>query len=164
MISKGDCCPLLIVGKFDIIIFMIYKDRKSTSMEKKAKKTAGRIFLPKDLDATILQTLVYEYPRRKIMTELTTDEFTCLCPFSGLPDFACFTIKYVPRHKLIELKSLKYYLYSFRNVKIYNEHVVNRILKDLKEVLKPYEIIVIGEFTSRGGIKNKVSACYKKSR
>ena len=143
---------------------MIYKDRKSTSMEKKAMKTAGCVSLPKDLDATILQTLTYEYPRRKIMTELTTDEFTCLCPFSGLPDFACLTIKYIPRHKLIELKSLKYYLFSFRNVKIYNEHVVNRILKDLKEVLKPHEVTVIGEFTFRGGMKNKVSACYKKNR
>lgn len=143
---------------------MIYKDRKSTSMEKKAKKTAGGVSLPKDLDATILKTLPYEYPRRKITTELTTDEFTCLCPFSGLPDFAFLTIKYVPRYKLIELKSLKYYLYSFRNVKIYNEHAVNRILEDLKKVLKPYEAVVIGEFTSRGGIKNKVTASYKGNR
>lgn len=143
---------------------MIYEDRKSTSMEKKAMKTAGCFSLPKDLDATILQTLVYEYPGRKITTELTTDEFTCLCPYSGLPDFAYLTIRYIPRNKLIELKSLKYYLYSFRNVKIYNEHAVNKILEDLKKVLKPYEIVVIGEFTSRGGVKNKVSACCKKSK
>ena len=140
---------------------MVYEDRKSSLIEKKAKKTAGSVSLPKDLDAAILQTLPYEYPGRKIITELTTDEFTCLCPFSGLPDFAYLIISYIPRHKLIELKSLKYYLYSFRNVKIYNEHVVNRILDDLKGVLKPCEITVIGEFTSRGGIKNKVSAQYK---
>ena len=143
---------------------MIYEDRKSSLIEKKAKKTAGSVSLPKDLDAAILQTISYEYPGRKIITELTTDEFTCLCPFSGLPDFAYLIIRYIPRHELIELKSLKYYLYSFRNIKIYNEHAVNRILEDLKGALKPHEITVIGEFTSRGGIKNKVSACYKRSR
>ncbi len=143
---------------------MIYEDRKTSSIEKKAKKIIGKISYPKDLDPSILQTIPYQYPKRKITTELTTDEFTCLCPFSGLPDFANLTIKYTPDRKLIELKSLKYYLYSFRNVKIYNEHVVNRILEDLKKVLKPYQILVVGEFTSRGGVKNKVTACYKKNR
>jgi 7-cyano-7-deazaguanine reductase len=85
-----------------------------------------------------------------------------LCPFSGLPDFACLIIKYIPRNKLIELKSLKYYLYSYRNVKIYNEHAVNKILEDLKKALDPWELTVVGEFTSRGGIKNKVTARYKR--
>ena len=143
---------------------MVYEDRKTSSVEKKAKKITGKISLPKDLDPSILQTIPYQYPKRKITTELTTDEFTCLCPFSGLPDFANLTIKYTPDTKLIELKSLKYYLYSFRNVKIYNEHVVNRILEDLKKALKPYQILVVGEFTSRGGVENKVSAFYKKNR
>lgn len=141
---------------------MIYEDRKPSPVEKRAKKTAGKVSNPKDLDPLILQTIPYEYPQRKITTELTTDEFTCLCPFSGLPDFAHLTIKYIPYRHLIELKSLKYYLYSFRNVKIYNEHVVNKIIEDLKKVLRPYEINVVGEFTSRGGMKNKVTACYKK--
>jgi len=143
---------------------MIYEDRKTSSIEKKAKKIIGKSSWPKDLDPSILQTIAYQYPKRKITTELTTDEFTCLCPFSGLPDFANLTIKYTPNRKLIELKSLKYYLYSFRNVKIYNEHVVNRILQDLKKVLKPYQISVVGEFTSRGGVKNKATASYKKNR
>jgi 7-cyano-7-deazaguanine reductase len=140
---------------------MIYGDRKASSLEKKAKKTAGKVYAKKDIDASILQTIPYEYPKRKIQVELTSDEFTCLCPYSGLPDFADLTLSYVPRRKLIELKSLKYYLYAFRNVKIYNEHAVNKILEDLVKVLKPYEITVTGEFTSRGGIKNKVSACQK---
>ena len=140
---------------------MMYKDRNIDPLEAKAKKTAGKTFLPKDIDPAILQVLVYEYPRRKINVELSSDEFTCLCPFSGLPDFACLVIQYVPRKKLIELKSLKYYLFAYRNVKIYNEHVVNKVLEDLKKVLSPYEIHVCGEFTSRGGIKNKVSAQYK---
>ncbi len=143
---------------------MIYEDRKTSSIEKKAKKITAKISWPKDLDPSVLQTIAYQYPKSKITTELTTDEFTCLCPFSGLPDFANLTIKYTPNRKLIELKSLKYYLYSFRNVKIYNEHVVNRILQDLKKVLKPYQISVVGEFTSRGGVKNKATASYKKNR
>ena len=141
---------------------MIYEDREISSIEGKAKKIIGKISLPKDLDPSILQTIPYQYPKRKIVTELTTDEFTCLCPFSGLPDFANLTISYIPTKKLIELKSLKYYLYSFRNVKIYNEHAINIILQDLKKALKPYQITVVGEFTSRGGVKNKVTASYRK--
>jgi 7-cyano-7-deazaguanine reductase len=140
---------------------MIYKDRYVDPLEKKAKRTLGGTFLPKDIDVTILQTIKYEYPHRKINVELTSDEFTSICPFSGLPDFAVIAITYVPRKKLIELKSLKYYLYSYRNVKIYNEHVVNKILEDLKKVLSPYEICVTACFTVRGGAKNKVTAQYK---
>ena len=142
---------------------MIYEDRESSNLEKKAKKAVGKTYSKEDIDGSILQTIAYEYPKRKIRVETTTDEFTCLCPYSGLPDFACLTIGYIPQRKLIELKSLKYYLYSFRQVKIYNEHVVNKILEDLKKVLKPYELAVTGEFTSRGGIKNKVTAQWKKN-
>ena len=137
---------------------MIYKDRNVDPLEEKAKKTLGATYRAKDIDSSILQTLVYEYSRRKITVELTSDEFTCLCPYSGLPDFANLTIRYVPRRSLIEMKALKYYLYSYRNVKIYNEHVVNKILEDLVKVLNPFQLTVVGEFTSRGGIKNNVTA------
>lgn len=139
---------------------MIYKNRVELDIEKKAKKTQGATFLPQDIDTTILKTIKYEYPHRKIKVELTTAEFTCLCPFSGLPDFAKLTITYTPKKKLIELKSLKYYLYAYRNVKVYNEHVVNKILEDLKKVVNPRQITVIGEFSSRGGIKNTVVASH----
>jgi len=137
---------------------MIYEERIPSPIEKKAKKIIGKVFSSQDIDSSILQTIDYEYPKCKITVELKSDEFTCLCPFSGLPDFASLAIQYIPRHKLIELKSLKYYLYSFRNVKIYNEHAINKILQDLNKTLRPYKIIVNGEFTSRGGIKNKVCA------
>jgi 7-cyano-7-deazaguanine reductase len=140
---------------------MIYKNRKVTPLEEKAKKTSGQLYLPRDIDPTILETIPYEYPRSKIAVELANDEFTCVCPYSGLPDFAHLLIIYVPRRRLIELKSLKYYLYSFRNVKVYNEHAVNKILLDLKKVLTPREITVKAEFTSRGGIKNTVTAHHK---
>ncbi|MBD3264716.1 MAG: NADPH-dependent 7-cyano-7-deazaguanine reductase QueF [Candidatus Omnitrophica bacterium] len=142
---------------------MVYKNRKSSPAEEKAKKTAGRVFEPEEIDTTILKIIPYEYPESRITSELTTDEFTCLCPFSGLPDFARITIRYIPAKKLIELKSLKYYLYAFRNVRIYNEHAVNKILKDLVEVLDPREMEITGEFTSRGGITNKVSKKYLKA-
>lgn len=140
---------------------MIYKNRKTIPIEEKAKKLQGKAYSKADIDTTILETLKYEYPGRRITSELNTSEFTCLCPYSGLPDFACLNITYVPRNKLIELKSFKYYLYSFRNVKIYNEHAVNKILQDLRKVLNPREITIVGEFTSRGGTTNKVTASHK---
>ncbi|MFA5008800.1 MAG: preQ(1) synthase [Candidatus Omnitrophota bacterium] len=141
---------------------MIYEDRHIDPLEEKAKKTIGKTYLSKDIDASILQTIKYEYPGRRINVELSTAEFTSICPFSGLPDFADLTIDYVPRAKLVELKSLKYYLYSYRNIKIYNEHVVSKIMEDLKKILSPYEISITAEFTIRGGIKNKITSSYKK--
>ncbi|MBN2483809.1 MAG: NADPH-dependent 7-cyano-7-deazaguanine reductase QueF [Candidatus Omnitrophica bacterium] len=137
---------------------MVYEDRIESALEKKAKKVQGKTFRSADIDATLLETIPYEYPQRKITVELVSREFTCICPFSGLPDFATVSIRYTPRRKLIELKALKYYLYAYRNVKVYNEHVVNKILADLKKILQPWQITVIGEFTSRGGITNRVEA------
>lgn len=138
----------------------IYHDRSESALEKKAKKLQGAMYAPCDIDASILNTIPYEYPHRKITVEMVCDEFTSICPFSGLPDFARVTIRYTPRRKIVELKSLKYYLYSWRNVKVYNEHVINHILEDLKKTLRPVGITVIGEFTSRGGITNKIVASY----
>lgn len=141
---------------------MIYEERLSSDIEKKALKTTGRFYKISDIDPAILQVIPYEYPKRKINIETTCDEFTCVCPFSGLPDFAKLTINYVPAAKLIELKSLKYYLVAFRSVKVYNEHAVNKIMEDLARALRPRELTVVGEFTSRGGITNKITARMKK--
>lgn len=140
---------------------MIYENRLSDLAEIKAKKTMGSVSVAKNIDTTILQTISYEYPQRKITIELSTEEFTCLCPFSGLPDFAKITLQYIPRKKIIEMKSFKYYIIAYRNVKIYNEHVVNKILEDLIKVLNPFELSVVGEFTLRGGAANKITAKYK---
>jgi len=142
---------------------MIYEDRLTSSIEKKAKKTEGKTFSPQDIDISILQTIKYKYPKNKTLVNLESDEFTCLCPFSGLPDYARVNIKYIPDKKLIELKSLKYYLYAFRSVKVYNEHAVNKILDDLKNLLNPRELTVEAEFSARGGIKNKVSASFSRN-
>ncbi len=141
---------------------MLYKNRKPADIEIKAHSVVGKTFSPKTVDNTILRTFPYEYPRRAIDVVHTTKEFTCVCPFSGLPDFAEITISYVPDKKCVELKSLKYYLYSYRQTKIFNEHVVNKILEDLVPVVKPLKLTVIGKFTTRGGLETTVTAEYKK--
>jgi 7-cyano-7-deazaguanine reductase len=79
---------------------------------------------------------------------------------TGLPDFGTIRIQYTPDRKIIELKSLKYYLLQYRNVGIFYEHLVNRILDDLVSALSPKQMIVTGEFTSRGGITTRVSAVH----
>jgi len=143
---------------------MLYEDRVPPEEELKAKKTIGKSFEPSTIDRSILKTLPYEYPYRPIQMEHTTDEFTCLCPFSELPDQATLTIKYIPNKLCIELRSLKYYLYSFRQVKIFHEHVVNKILEDLVSVLDPLEMNIVGKFAVRGGIATMATASYKKEK
>lgn len=143
---------------------MVYEERVPSQMEKKALKAIGETFGPEVVDSSILVTFPYQYPHRRIVMEHVTPEFTCLCPFSGLPDFAKITIKYVPNKLCIELKSLKYYLLSYRQVKIFHEHVVNKILEDLVKVLDPIELEVIGEFNVRGGIYTTASAKYCKEK
>jgi len=141
---------------------MVYEDRLAPEEELKAKKAVGKSFEPSVIDRSILKTISYEYPYRSIQMEHTTDEFTCLCPFSELPDQATITIKYVPNKLCIELKSLKYYFYSFRQVRIFHEHAVNKILEDLVAVLDPIEISVVAKFAIRGGISSTATASYKK--
>jgi 7-cyano-7-deazaguanine reductase len=140
---------------------MIYENRESPELEKKAQKTTGETYEPSQIDTSILKTFDYEYPQNKISVEHATEEFTSVCPYSGLPDFGIITIIYTPNKKCIELKSLKYYLYAYRNVKIFNEHAVNKILQDLVKIVNPAEMTIVGDFTSRGGITNRVTACYK---
>jgi 7-cyano-7-deazaguanine reductase len=79
----------------------------------------------------ILETIPYEYPGKDTEVVIPTSEFTSVCPWSGLPDFAELTITFIPDRLLVEMKSLKYYLTSYRNVGIYQEHATNRILEDL---------------------------------
>jgi len=108
----------------------------------------------------LIETMPYEYRGRKIDVEIETDEFTCLCPWSGLPDFAALRIVYVPGGVVIELKSLKYYLQSFRMVGMVHESVVNRILADLVKAAKPRSMTIELVFNPRGGIVTTVTARY----
>lgn len=110
----------------------------------------------------ILETIPYEYPGDEIEVEVPTPEFTSVCPWSGLPDFADLTITYVPRNHLIETKSMKYYLTSYRNVGIYQEHATNRILKDLVNVCDPLYMKIEAVWNARGGLGTTVTTEYKK--
>ena len=93
---------------------------------------------------------------------MPTNEFTSVCPWSGLPDFADIKIIYVPNEKLIEMKSLKFYLTSYRNVGIYQEHATNRILNDLVKVADPISMKVVALWNARGGLGTEVVVEYRK--
>ncbi|MDP8253865.1 MAG: preQ(1) synthase [Candidatus Kaelpia aquatica] len=140
---------------------MVYENRDSSDIEQKALKAIGETFDISVVESSILVTFPYEYPKNIIEMEHSTDEFSCLCPFSGLPDFARISLIYVPGKLCIELKSFKYYLLAFRQVKIFHEHVVNKIMEDLVKILNPVELKIEAIFNLRGGIETKASACYK---
>ena len=91
-------------------------------------------------------------------------EYTCICPRTGLPDFGTITIHYVPNKLCLELKSLKYYIVAFRNVGIFNENAVNRILDDMARACKPKWAVVKGEFSARGGMHTMVEARYPRKK
>jgi 7-cyano-7-deazaguanine reductase len=117
---------------------------------------------PDKINHDVLETIPYEYEdKRDIDITIRQPEFTSLCPMTGLPDFGCITIQYRPARKLVELKSLKFYFLQYRNVGVFYEHVVNRILDDLVRILEPKRMDVIGDFTARGGITTQVKATYE---
>ncbi len=97
-------------------------------------------------------------PGRYYLVTLETDEFTCVCPATGQPDFATIRVEYVPDEKIVESKSFKLYIWSYRDEGVFHEHVVNRILDDLVEALDPHWCRVIGLFNVRGGIGIAVEA------
>ncbi len=105
-----------------------------------------------------------QYPDRNYVINIDIPEFTCICPKTGLPDFANITIRYIPDKLCVELKALKYYTIFYRNIGIFNEHVVNKILDDFIKACKPRWAEIIGEFNARGGIKTTVKAEYGKNR
>ncbi|MCH8836300.1 MAG: NADPH-dependent 7-cyano-7-deazaguanine reductase QueF [Candidatus Marinimicrobia bacterium] len=97
-------------------------------------------------------------PGRDYTVEIAVPEFTCVCPRTGLPDFGTIRIRYIPDKKIVELKSLKYYILNYRDLGIFQEAVNNRILDDLKELLRPRMIEVVADFNARGGIKTVVTS------
>jgi 7-cyano-7-deazaguanine reductase len=131
----------------------------SASLEKEIKYT---IESPDIVKTDVLVPMEYQYQnQRDIDIVIQQPEYTSVCPMTGLPDVGCITITYRPYNKIVELKSLKFYLLQYRNVGIFYEHVVNRILEDLVAVLEPKYIEVTGDFTARGGITTKVTAVFK---
>lgn len=109
-----------------------------------------------------LETFPNHNEKRDYTVTLQTEEFTCVCPKTGQPDFAKIKIQYIPDKKIIESKSLKLYLWSFRNEGVFHEHVTNIVLDDLVTALKPRWCKVSAEFAVRGGIGITVDAEYKK--
>lgn len=107
-----------------------------------------------------METIENQYKNRDYDIHIRFPEFTCLCPMTSQPDFAEIVIHYVPGERLVELKSLKFYLNSFRNQGIFHEEAVNRIRDDFIEKVGPRKLEVIGRFNVRGGIYTTVRATY----
>ena len=108
------------------------------------------------IDPGLLLTFQYDYPDQNAKVEIDTDEFTAVCPWTGLPDYGTLTISYVPYRSCIELKSLKYYLLSYRDVGIVQEHAANRVLNDLVACCQPKSMAIVLDYKVRGGLHTTV--------
>lgn len=117
-----------------------------------------------EMNLVALDTFPYEYVGKKIKISFEIPEFTAICPFSDFPDFAVIRLEYVPNERCIELKSLKLYINSFRNIKIFHEHVVNVIMEDFVKACDPLKVEIEGDFHVRGNIKTVVRAKYKRDK
>lgn len=116
------------------------------------------------LSLAMLDTFEYKHKGKQIRISFTCPEFTAICPFSDFPDFATIKIEYVPNELCIELKSLKLYINSFRSVKIFHEHAVNRILDDFVAACDPLSVEIEGDFNIRGNIKTVIRASYRRDQ
>lgn len=112
------------------------------------------------IDSSNLITFSYDYPNSDSIIVIETDEFTAVCPWTRLPDFGTITIRYVPYESCLELKSLKYYLLSYRDVGIVQEHAANRILNALAAVCKPKMMTLNLDYKTRGGLHTVVTVNY----
>ena len=112
------------------------------------------------IDPICLLTFQYDYPDQRSQVDIDTDEFTAVCPWTGLPDYGTLIISYIPGRSCIELKSLKYYLLSYRDVGIVQEHAANRILNDLVAACNPRSMKVVLDYKVRGGLHTAVSVEY----
>lgn len=131
------------------------KKYKGISLLKKNEKT-----YPSSPDKAKLEAFKNTHPARNYWIEFECPEFTSLCPITGQPDFGHITIRYIPDKLCLESKSLKLYLFSFRNHGTFHEDVVNKILDDVLKTIKPRQAIVTGEFNPRGGIALNIEASY----
>ena len=114
------------------------------------------------MSSGVIETFPNPRPERDFEIDIDCPEFTSMCPKTGLPDFGTIRITYVPDQQCIELKALKYYLLEYRNRGIFYESATNQILDDLVAACAPRRMVVVGDFTPRGGIKTTVMAKYEK--
>ena len=112
------------------------------------------------IDPGCLLAFEYEYPEQRAEIAIDTDEFTAVCPWTGLPDFGDLTLRYMPHRLCLELKSLKFYLLSYREVGIVQEHAANRILQDLVAACQPRKMTLTLDYKVRGGIHTSVTVNY----
>jgi 7-cyano-7-deazaguanine reductase len=134
-------------------------------MDEQLKKRVGELKLEYKThpQKELLLAMPNPCPDREYEEEMVTSEFTTLCPLNpGQPDYATITIRYVPDKQIIELKSLKFYLTSYRMVEIFFEEATNRILDDLVNAVKPKKMEIVAEWNIRGGIGTKITASYNK--
>ncbi len=113
---------------------------------------------------SLVETFPNQFPHRDYEIEITCPEFTAVCPKTGQPDFGTISIRYSPAASCLELKSLKLYLFGFRDRGIFYEHVVNTILDDLTQSCDPRRMTVVGAFNARGGITSRVTAVHEARR
>jgi len=127
--------------------------RRKTSGEGGPSRTPKLLALdPSTIEPSLLETFPDEEAGREVVVEIDTDEFTAVCPWSGLPDFGSVRVRYVPRRRILELRSFKYYLLTYRNVGIYQEHAARRMLRDLVRVTRPVWMELELEYRVRGGV------------
>ena len=138
-------------------------------MARKNKPQARRVRSPKllvlgeeTIAPALLETFPYEYPGRDVTIDIDTDEYTSVCPWSGLPDFGRVTVRYLPARRILELRSFKLYLMSYRNVGIVQEHAINRMLHDLAACARPTWMELTLEYNVRGGVHTVCKATTKK--
>ena len=132
---------------------------KDTELQQQYESLDRRVLVREEaaIDAECLLAFRYEYPEQDTQVEVDTDEFTAVCPWTGLPDYGTLTISYVPDESCIELKSLKYYLLSYRDVGIVQEHAANRILLDLVALCHPRSMKITLDYKVRGGLHTAVT-------
>ncbi|MGC8562266.1 MAG: preQ(1) synthase [Thermoplasmata archaeon] len=116
----------------------------------------------KKLDLGKIDSVVFPFDENTTHITIETDEFTSICPKTGMPDFGKITVHYLPDRKIVELKSFKLYLHKYRNVGIFQENAVNKILDDLVKSCSPKFMTVIGEFNVRGGLRTRVISRFEK--
>jgi 7-cyano-7-deazaguanine reductase len=115
---------------------------------------------PQQAQFPAIETWPNAYPQRDYVIHIEVREFTSVCPKTGLPDFGTIVIDYIPDQVCLELKAFKYYALAYRNVGIFYENVVNRMLEDIVQACQPRQLTVTGQFSSRGGITTSVVATY----
>lgn len=118
---------------------------------------------PEAIRPQVLETFPYESQGDPLDVDIDTDEFTAVCPWTGLPDFGEVIVSYVPDEQVLELRSYKYYLLSYRNVGMVQEHVTRRILDDLVAAVQPVRMTVSTDYRIRGGIHTVCTAKYEKA-